>query len=171
MRHLSLFICVVLILSASVVSAQESPVDFSGKWVLNTDKSELGGRPGGRRGGMAASKMVVEQKDNKLVVESFRQNRDGEEVSTVYTYTLDGKECKNETNFGTQVSMSEWSKDKKTLTVTSEMTMSRGDREFAIESTAVWSLEKDTLTIVTTRSTPRGERTSKAVYDKAKEEK
>jgi dipeptidyl aminopeptidase/acylaminoacyl peptidase len=169
MRYLSLFICVVLLLSASVANAQENPVVFSGKWVLNAEKSELGGGPGGRRGRMAASRMVVEQKDNKLVVEAFRQNRDGEEVSTVSTYTLDGKESKNETNFGTTVSVAKWSKDGKTLTIESTMTMSRGDREFTIESTAVWSLEKDTLMIETTRSTPRGERTSKAVYDKAYE--
>ena len=46
------------------------------------------------------------------------------------------------------------------------MNMSRGDREFTMESKAVWSLDEDALTIVTTRSTPMGERTSTAVYDK-----
>jgi len=172
MRSIALFIAVILLIGAFVVSAQESKVDFSGEWIINADKSDLGSDRGGRRGrGMAAFKMVVEQKDNKLVVETFRKNRDDEEVSTKLTYTLDGKKCKNDLNFGSQESVLKWSKDGKTLIIESTRTMSRGDREFTMESTEKWSLDKDTLTIESTRSTPRGERTSKVVYDKKKKEK
>ena len=173
MRFVALFTIVVLLLSACLVSAQEGKVNFAGEWALNADKSEFGGgggrggRGGGRRG-MGATKMVVEQEDNKLVVEDFHQNRDGDEVSTVSTYTLDGKESKNETNFGESVSVAKWSKDGKTITIESTRNISRGDREMTIETTAIWSLDKDTLTVETTRSTPRGEMTSKAVYDKVK---
>jgi len=167
MRYLVLFISVVLLFSASVLSAQESPVNFTGEWVLNEDKSDLGGGTSGRGRSMIASKMVVEQEDNKLVVEAFRTNRDGEEVSTVSTYTLDGKECKNESNYRTSVSVAEWSEDGKTLTISSTITFSRSGREFTMESTEIWSLDKQTLSVETTRSTSRGERTSKGVYDKS----
>lgn len=171
MRSFVLFIIVVFLMSAVVVSAQEGKVNFSGEWTLNADKSEFGGGGGGggRGGGrgMGSSKMIVEQKDNALTVETFRQNRDGEEVSTTNTYTLDGKKSNNESNFGTTVSVVNWSKDGKTLTIESTMTGSRGGQEFTMESTAVWSLEGNILTVETTRSTPRGEMTSKAVYDKA----
>jgi hypothetical protein len=166
MRYLVLFISGVLLLIASVLSAQESTVNFTGEWVLNEDKSDLGGGPSGRRS-MIASKMVVEQKDNKFVVEAFRTNRGGEEVSTVSTYTLDGKECKNESDYRTSVSVAEWSEDGKTLTISSTITFSRSGREFTMESTETWSLDKDTLSVETTRSTSRGERTSKGVYDKS----
>ena len=166
MRYLVLFISGVLLLIASVLSALESPVNFSGEWVLNEDKSDLGGSPSGRRS-MIASKMVLEQKDDKFVVEAFRTNRDGEEVSTVFTYTLDGKECKNESEYRTSVSVAEWSEDGKTLTISSTITFSRSGREFTMESTEIWSLDKDALSVETTRSTSRGERTSKGVYDKS----
>ena len=171
MRYLVLFISGVLLMSVSVSKAKENPVNFSGEWVLNVDKSDLGGAPGGRRRARMTSKMVVEQKDNKLVVEAFRTNRDGEEVSNVSTYTLDGKECTNTNNFMTSVSVAKWSEDGETLTISSTITMSRGDREFNMEATEIWSLDKDLLAIDATRSTPRGERKSKAVYDKSEKEK
>ncbi len=167
MRYLVLFISVVLLFSASVLSAQESPVNFTGEWVLNEDKSDLGGGTSGRGRRMIVSKMVVEQKDNKLVVEAFRTNRDGEEVSTASTYTLDGKECTNTTEFSTSVSVAEWSEDGKTLTISSTITFSRSGQEYTMESTGIWSLDKQTLSVETTRSTSRGERTSKGVYDKS----
>ena len=168
MRYPVLFICVALLLSVCVLSAKEGSVNFSGEWVLNADKSDLGTSSGGRRRSMAASKMVVEQEDNKLVVEAFRTNRDGEEVSMVTTYTLDGKECKNESDNRTMVSVAQWSEEGKMLTISSTITMSRGDREFTMESTEKWSLDQEALAIDRTVSTSRGERTSKAVYDKLK---
>jgi hypothetical protein len=175
MKFIALFTVVVLLMGAVVVSAEDSKPNFSGEWVLNVEKSDQGGdrggARGGRRGGMMAAKMNIEQKDNQLVVESFRKNRDGEDVSTKATYTLDGKKCKNDTNFGTRESTANWSKDGKMLTIESTMNMSRGDREFTMNSTEKWSLDKNVLTIETTRSTPRGERTSKAVYDKVEKKK
>ena len=171
MRLIALFTVAVLLLGAIVVSAQEAKPNFSGEWVLNADKSTQPEGPGGRRGGMMASKMTIEQKDNQLIIESVRKNRDGEDVSTKATYTLDGKKCKNDTNFGTRESTANWSKDGKMLTIESTMNMSRGDREFTMESTEKWSLDKNVLTIETTSSSPRGERTSKAVYHKVEKKK
>ena len=175
MKFIALFTVLVLLMGAVVVSAGDSKPNFSGEWALNAEKSNQGGEQsserGGRRGGMMASKMNIEQKDNQLVVESFRKNRQGEEVSTKATYTLDGKTSKNDTNFGTRESTSNWSKDGKMLTIESTMNMSRGDREFTIKSTEKWTLDKNVLTIETTSSTPRGERTSKAVYDKVEKKK
>jgi hypothetical protein len=167
---------VLLLISACSETVQKGAINFSGEWTLNAEKSDMGAprggdRPGdreGRRGGMGmgASKMTIEQKDNDLIVETLRQNRDGEEFSIKSTYTLDGKKSKNESNFGTRVSTAKWSKDCKMLTIESTMTMFREDQEFAMESTEKWSLHDNMLTIETTRSTPMGEMTSKAVYDK-----
>ena len=170
MRYFALFLCAILFLNFTIIFAGDGKVNFSGEWTLNKDKSDLGDS-GGRRRGRAATKLIIEQEDNKLVVEFFRQNRDGEEVSRKLTFTLDGKKNKNDMNFGDQVSTAEWSDDGKTLTIESKMTMSRGDREFTIESTANWSLVDDTLTIDSARTTPRGERKSKAVYNKTDKKK
>lgn len=169
MKNAAFIMIIVLVLGACIVGAQESKVNFSGEWTLNADKSEMGGGGRGGRGGRmggAGSKMVVEHKDNKLVVVSYRTNRDGEEITTETTYTLDGKQVESETNFGTEVAEAKWSKDGKTVTIFSERTISRGDMEFTMESTAVWSLEDGILVIDTERTTPRGDMTSKAVYDK-----
>ena len=164
MKSVALLTIMVLLIGACVVNAQEGKVDFTGEWVLNTDKSDMGG--GGRGRGRGATKMIVKQEGNKLEVESFRQNRDGEEVSTVYNYTLDGKECENEARGGSNISVVEWSKDGKTLVIESERTISRGDEEFTMNSTEEWSLDKETLTIKRMMSSARGDRESTAVYDK-----
>ncbi len=166
MRFIAVFSLVILFISSFNVLAQESKPNFTGEWILNVDKSDQPEGPGGRRGGMMPSKMVIEQKENQLVVETVRKNRDGQEVTVKSTYTLDGKKCKNETNWGIRESKLNWSKDGKTLIIESIMKMSRGDRDFTMESTEKWSLDKNVLTIETTRSTPMGEMTSKAVYDK-----
>jgi hypothetical protein len=169
MRVFALFTIVVLLLISTILFASDGKVNFSGEWTLNKDKSDLG--DSGRRRGRAATKLIIEQEDNKLVVESFRQNRDGEEVSTKLTYTLDGKKNKNEMRFGDQVSTTKWSEDSKSLTIESTMTMSRGDRDITIESINNWSLDGELLTIGSTRTTPRGERKSNAVYSKANKKK
>ncbi|MBN2289441.1 MAG: hypothetical protein JXQ83_08930 [Candidatus Glassbacteria bacterium] len=95
MRCLVLSLGLVFLLSAVVPAAAASPVDFTGEWALDLEKSDQGEGFGGRRS-MLALKMIVEQKDNALKVEAFRRNRDGEEMSMVSDYTLDGKECRNE---------------------------------------------------------------------------
>jgi len=164
-------IIVVLLLSVFAASAQQNKVNFSGTWLLNADKSDMAGSYGGRRGRMATPRLVIEQKDNKLIVERFRKNRSGEEVATKLTFTLDGKKCLNDLKFGVQESVAKWSDDGKTLIIKSTMTMSRRNREFTMESTEKWSLKKGALIITRTRFTPRGERTSKAVYDKLQKKK
>ena len=171
MKYCTLLVTVFLVMSAVLVDAQDKQVNFSGEWVLNTDKSELGEGSGGRRRGMMPSKMVVLQEENKLVVESFRKNREGEEVSRESTYTLDGTECENESNFGKQVSWVYLSSDGKKIEFESTMTMSRGDMEFTIESEEEWILAGDVLTIKSTRSTPRGEMNTTSVYERVKDEK
>ena len=167
MRFFALLTIVVLLFGVIAVDAQDGKTNFTGKWTLNADKSNQGGGGRGMRG-FGATKMVIEQKDNKLIVESFSKNRDGDEVSSKAAYTLDGKKSKNETNRGASVSIAKWSKDGKVLTINSERTFGRGDRTFTMESTEKWSLKNNTLTIESTMSTPRGDRESKRVYDKAK---
>jgi hypothetical protein len=167
MRYLVILAGVVFLFSASVVNAQKGKVNFSGKWALNVEKSDLGETSGGRRGGMPASKMNVEQKGNKLTVEAFRKNQEGAEDSTVLNYTLDGKECKNEGNNRVSVSVVNLTDNGKTLTIASDVTVSRGGQEFTFKSTEIWSLAEGILTVKTTRTTQRGERVTTAVYNKS----
>ncbi len=186
MRVQKWLVLVLLLIAAGALLAQDTQVNFSGNWILNREKSVFGappgggppgggppggGPPGGGRGGRGpggSSKMNVTQKDNALTVETFRMNRDGEEVSTVTNYTLDGKECDNSSEWRTQISTANWSEDKKTLIIKTESTMERDGEAFTMESEEKWSLDKDVLTIESKRETPMGEMTSKAVYDRSK---
>ncbi|MBN2028940.1 hypothetical protein JW824_01740 [bacterium] len=183
MRYLPFLIGVVFILGACIVSAQDK-ADFSGKWVLNADESDMGGPPGGgappgggeggppaggRGGMMGASRLIIAQEENKLTVETVRQGFDGSEMSTVSAYTLDGKSGTNTSDFGSTTYVASWSDDGQMLTIKSSMTMSRGDQSFTMDTTEKYSLADGKLVVETTRSTPMGDMTSKAVYDKAEE--
>ncbi|HLA39280.1 MAG TPA: hypothetical protein VJ417_04745 [Candidatus Glassbacteria bacterium] len=167
MRYLVLLAGLVFLFSVSALDAQKSKTDFSGKWALNTEKSDLGDMSSGRRGGLPSSKLNVEQKDNMLMVESFRTNQDGVEESMKSTYSLDGKECKNEGTNRSSVSTATWSEDGKLLTIISSVTMSRSGQEFSMKVNEVWSLAEGALSIKATRTTQRGERTTTAVYNKS----
>lgn len=171
MRFFAFVAVIVFMMGMLGIAAQDIKPNFSGEWILNADKSDQPEGPGGRRGGMMAAKMIIEQKDKQLVVETFRKNRDGEDVSNKSTYTLDGKKCKNESTWGVRELTVTWSKDGNMLIIESTMKMSRGDRDFTMESTEKWSMDKNVLTIETTRSTPMGERTSKAIYNKVEPKK
>jgi len=164
MRYISKWVAVAVLVMTGFAFAQNK-VNFAGNWTLDAAKSQLG-EGGGRRFG-PATKMVVAQEENKLSVESFRTNRDGEEVSTTYTYTLDGKKCENGTENRKMVSTVTWAQDGQSLTIASTSTFSREGQEFTMESTEKWSMSEGTLVLDATRTTPSGERTTKAVYQKA----
>ena len=82
---------IILLCSIGFVSAEDGEINFAGEWILDAEKSEIPEGRGGRRG-WAATKMVITQEENKLVVESSRTNRNGEERVIKATYTLDGIE-------------------------------------------------------------------------------
>jgi hypothetical protein len=167
MRSSVLFCIIFLLFEIGVIFAQDKKPNFAGEWNLDRDKSELGGGGGGRGGGMMAAKMVVTQEANKLVVESTRTNRDGEEMTVSATYTLDGKECENNANNRTSKSTAVWSKDGKSLEINTATTFSRNGQSFTMNEKSIWSLDSGNLMINATRSSQRGDRTSKLVYTKA----
>lgn len=175
MRITSWLLIAALLLSVAAVYAQDTKVNFSGTWIMNADKSEMGDFGGGRggrggRGGGEPRPMVVEMKDNKLIVTTTRPSRDGGDMTSVMTYTLDGKECENEGFRGsTSVSIATWAKDGKMITIQTETNMSFGDRDMTMNSEEVWSLDGENLVVKSVRSTPRGDSESTRVYDKQEE--
>jgi len=163
-------LCVFSVLFAvSLLLADTGELNFSGEWQLNKEKSNFG--ESGRGSRMAATKMIISQKEN-LKTERFSLNRDGEEVTTEETLTLDGKECKNETTRGERISTANISEDGKNLTINTTMKMERQGNEFEMQIKEVWSLENDgdSLVIDYTTTTSRGERNRTLYYDKVKTE-
>ncbi len=177
----------LLLLLSVAVWAQTT--DFSGTWKMNESKSNFGqsgpggpggpggqpapggqgtpGGPGGRsRFGFMGGQMTIKQTDAKLVIERTMKNREGEDVTTTETFTLDGKECVNESRMGEKTTVCKWSKDGKQLTMESLQVMNRNGESMEMKSVEVFSLEDGSLVIDSTRETPRGERKTKMAYDK-----
>ena len=154
-------ICSLLLVPAT--SFAQEDVNFSGKWTLNEDKSDLGE---GRF--FAASKMAITQDGLSITLERTRSGRDGEERTTSETITLDGKENVTETENRKTTSASTWSEDKSTLTIKSTMEFSRQGETMEMKRTEVLSLVEDgkVLAIKSESSSARGDRSVSLVYDK-----
>jgi len=137
--------------------------DFSGKWILNENKSNLGeGRT------FSAVKMTVQQNGNTISIERTRRGRNGQERSSNETLTTDGKEniIKNENR--STVLVATWSDDGSTLTIKSQREFSRQGETFQMKSTETWTLGENgkILKIESDTSSQRGERSVTLVYDK-----
>jgi hypothetical protein len=152
---LSLTFAVALLMPA-IVSAQTGKVNFSGNWVVNTEKSK---QPQGGGGRMGAANMTVTQEANLLT--RTRTTPDGS--TRVLKYTLDGKESVNSGGRGDSKSTTSWSSDGKKLTIVTKFNFDGNERV----STEVWSLQDaKTLTIESTRPGPNGEMKITLFYDK-----
>lgn len=166
MRMHTFFMLIISLIISGLILAGDKPVNFSGDWSLNQEKSQFGeGR--GRR---AATKMSVTQKGNELTIKRTSQGRNGEERITEEKLTLDGKECKNTIRNSAVTSVARWSPDGETLTITSKMIFEREGNEFEINTTENWSLKENgkVLAIDFTSTSPRGKRKGTYLYDRTK---
>ncbi len=163
MKRLVLFTLVAVM--AFAVGAYAQKPDFSGKWVLDPTKSEMGGGPGGggggggRQGGGTPAPITITQTASELTIERTM----GENVMKT-VYKLDGKESVNEGRGGMKSTMvSKWDGAKLVTAVKRET--QNGVRE----SSETMSLGADgTLIMETTSQGPNGATTRKMVYNKQK---
>ena len=150
-------------LLASVNAMAPKKVDFSGGWILNESKSELG--EGRFR---LSTQLTVKQEGNTLMIERISPGRDGQIRTTSETLTMDGKENVNENEDRSSTTTVTWSDDAKSMTLTSDLAMSRQGETFKIKRTEIWTTNEDgkILTIRSTSSSSRGDRSVTLVYDK-----
>jgi hypothetical protein len=154
---------------AFAVGAYAQKPDFSGKWVLDPEKSVMGGGPGGgppgggggggrAGGGMGGGPITITQTATELTIERTM----GENVVKT-VYKLDGTESVSETQRGKSTSVSKW--DGAKLVTTIKMETQQGTRE----SNEVRSLAADgTMVVETTRQGQSGPTTTKQVFNKQK---
>jgi hypothetical protein len=169
LQILSFTIVLAFLCIPSALNAQGSKANFSGKWVFNESKSNMGEAPqgGGQSRGFGGGDFTAAQETNLLTVESTRPNRDGGTTTSTSKYTLDGKESINSTGRGDSKSVATWSADGKSLTIVTTRTFERDGQSTEMKTTEVWSLtDAKTLSIVQTMNTPNGERKTTRVYDK-----
>lgn len=165
-RLMALAIIMTFVVPVTLM-AQSGKANFSGNWVLNTEKSTFpqGGQGGGMR--MGGGNFVVTQGNNVLTVVRTRTGQNGQSNTTTMKYTLDGKESLNTSPRGDSKSVATLSPDGKTLTIETTRTMEMNGESRTMKSTEVWKLTDDkTINISSTRQGPNGEVKSNLVYDK-----
>lgn len=155
MKRVVLFTAIAALALSLGVFAQGKP-DFTGKWLLDPEKSVMGGGRAG--GGMAAAPISITQTATELTIERTM----GENVMKTI-YKLDGTESVNETARGKSTSVSKWDGGKLVTAIKAET--QRG----TMESTETRSLAADgTMLAETLRQGPNGPTTTKLVYNKQK---
>ncbi len=164
MRRLTSWFILAALIVSGTASAQVKKADFSGKWLVNEEKSQAG--EGRGRFGMARALNVV-QDTAKIVIERISTGRDGEERKTSETLTLDGKECENTLFNRTRKSNAVFSEDGKALTISSSSVWERDGEKMELKGTEVWKLsdDGDVLSIDAASTSPMGERKAVYVYD------
>jgi hypothetical protein len=162
-------VAAILLTFAPVAFAQAKP-DFSGTWMFDTAKSEMGragagpggGGPGGRMGEIAAeARILIKQTPDALVIEQHL----GDNAHTI-TYQLNGAESINTGPRGGEMkSKSHWEGNK--LVTEGSQTMTTGRGEMTLQTKEVRSLAPDGAMVVERETTtPRGTRTQKLVFKK-----
>ncbi|NLP08784.1 hypothetical protein GX408_00165 [bacterium] len=181
-------ICALLIpFAMGMACTSQNKTDFSGTWKLNLTQSQMGDRrgpgdpggpdstmrpprfegdPGRPRGWMGGGPMTITQNSDQLIIERTMPRRGGEDRTVRETYTLDGKECVNDSRLGEKTSVCKWSEDGQTLTVESLQVFNRDGQSREMRTVDVYSLQGNQLIVETTRDTPRGEHKTRLVYDR-----
>jgi hypothetical protein len=151
---------IVFLLAAFLVSAitNSQGIDFSGSWKLNSEKSKLNADFS-----MAPKEIIIVHNGNDLKVEKHSSFQD-QEFTTTDKLTLDGKECINVGFQETQKkSTAVWSEDKKSLKVTSKLSIGDGGEMTIIE---VYKMETNMLILESNASSSYGELAETGAYDK-----
>ena len=155
MKRKTFFISILVFAVTSYSLAVGTP-DFSGTWILDTEKSDLGFRAG--NASMQKVTLVIKQTATTLSVERKLANQDETAV-----FKLDGTESINKAPSGKDIkSTSSWVGS----TLVTKSTMEMGN--MTAQTTDVRSVSSDgkVMTIQVTRQTPQGEGKQTLVYNK-----
>lgn len=148
----------ILAAFALTLSSFAQAPDFSGKWKLNSAKSKLGDQFS-----MAPATVSIVQKGNDFSIEKI-SDFGGQEFTLSEKYTLDGKEC---VNAGWQdmqrKSTAVWSADKKSLKITSKLSIGDGGDMTIIE---VYKMDGANMVIESSSSSSFGDMAETMAYDK-----
>ncbi|MBN2412423.1 hypothetical protein JXQ31_12100 [candidate division KSB1 bacterium] len=143
---------------------QEGPVNFSGTWIFNEEKSTLDNFGVGN----IPYKMDITQKDNDLSIQRSFIVEWGDDRITEEKLTLDGAELKSEFFNAPRITTANWSPDCDTLHINSKVTFTRGDRNFEMVADEAWSLQKrgKILSIKQSSTSFQGKREITQIFEK-----
>lgn len=157
-KSLGLIFAVLLFVSSATFAGDEK-TNFSGRWVLNSDKSLSEGRRTA-----AQKELNVRQEENKLVIERISQTPSGKEIITE-ELTLDGKEKDSLISGKPTKSAVNWSADGKKMVISYRTIFAQNDIRITIE---IWALSEDgkSLSVDYSSQSAKGTRKANYVYDK-----
>ena len=148
-----LYACLAI---GSVAAMAADKPDFSGKWKLNTEKSDFGPMPKPEK-----AEYSVDHKDPQLNVKSTAVGQMGEVTNDV-KMTTDGKEFINVLHGQEIKGTAKW--DGTTLVVTQKIQMQGA--EIVVVQKWIMSDDGKSITQEVSITTPQGELQQKAVLDK-----
>jgi hypothetical protein len=141
------------------------PTTFSGKWVFNEEKSNLG-QSGSEN---VPGEMEIDQDDIILYVKKHMIAEYGNDRITNEEILLDGTEMKSEVFNSPCISKASLNVDSKTVNINSVVKFNRGGQTTEMKSSEVWSLQQEgkVLKILKTSTGFRGEKiTVSLVFEK-----
>jgi hypothetical protein len=141
------------------------PVNFSGQWIFNEEKSDVGNRGVGN----VPYEMDIYHDDDLLDVKKVMIVEWEDDRITNEEIMLDGTEMKSEFFNSPRISKANWDEASQSVIINSTVKIERGGRSFEMKSTEEWSLQEDgnILKIVQTSTSYRGEEVKLSlVYDK-----
>ena len=141
------------------------PVNFSGQWIFNEDKSDLGKAGSGNVPG----KMIVNQDDDVMNVKKFVTVEWGDDRETQEEILLDGTEMKSVVFNSPRISTASFDPATNSVKFSSSVKFNRGGNSFEMKSSEIWNLEENgkVLKISQTSTGFRGgENTVSLIYEK-----
>lgn len=159
MKRILICSLVMVLAISGFVYAQPKP-DFSGTWVLDTAKSDLGANnPSSKQNPtqnqMRKVKLIVKQTANELIIE----RPSGDTAS----YKLDGSESINNLPNGSQgKTIMSWASD----TLVAKTTVNVGGKNVTITDVRSLDANGQVMTVRVTRQTPKGEMNQTLIYNK-----
>ncbi|MBA4410377.1 MAG: hypothetical protein C0397_13240 [Odoribacter sp.] len=114
------------------------PVNFSGQWVFNEDKSDVGNAGTGN----VAHEIEIDQDGDLLHVKKQVLVEWGGDRTTNETIPLDGSEMKSEFFNSPRISKASWDEVSKSVKVSSVVKFTRGGQTTEMKSTEEWSLQE-----------------------------
>jgi mannan endo-1,4-beta-mannosidase len=141
-----------------------APVDFSGEWIINEEKSlfdNIGASSLPYK--IAIAQDGLELSISRTVVLEYADDRIIEE-----RLALDGKEYRSEFMNFPRISTAQFNEGGDTLVINSKVTMPRGNQTFEMDSKETWTLEEQgaILSIQQYSSSPWGERNIRMVFNR-----
>jgi len=144
---------------------QKCPVNFSGNWKFNEEKSEVGKNGTGN----IPREIAIDQDGDLLHVKKVLNQEWGEDQTTNEDIPLDGSEMKSEIFNSPRISTASWNEDSKSVKISSSMKITRAGQTTERKSSEEWSLtegSKELKIVQTTNGFRGGETTVSLIYEK-----